>query len=66
MGPLQYTKETYSKQDEDEPQDNLKHLIYYTLLQIACVDNYCKIYQYLKQKAKWYLKGYIVSGKVEV
>ena len=54
--PLQYIKGTYSKQDEDKPQDNFKYLIYYTLSQIACVDDHCKIYQYLKQKAKRYLE----------
>ena len=56
MGPLRYIKETYSKQDEDKLQDNFKYLVYYTLLQIACVDDYYRIYQYPKQKAKRYLK----------
>ena len=32
------------------------YLIYYILLQIVCVDNHCKIYQYPKQKAKRYLE----------
>ena len=44
MGLLQYTKETYSKQDKDELQDNPKYLIYYTLSWIACVDNYYKMH----------------------
>ena len=48
MGPLQYIKGIYSKQDKNKLQDNFKYLIYYTLLQIACVDDYYKIYQYLK------------------
>ena len=56
MGPLQYTKEMYSKQNKDELWDNFKHLIYYILLWIACVDNYYRMHQYLKQKAKQYLK----------
>ena len=56
MGPLRYIKGTYSKQNKDELQDSPKYLIYYTLLQIAYIDDYCKIYQYLKQKAKQYLK----------
>ena len=56
MGPSQYTKGIYSKQNKDELQDNFKYLIYYILLWIVCVDNYCKIYQYLKQKVKQYLK----------
>ena len=29
---------------------NFKHLVYYTLLQIICIDNYCKIYKTLKEK----------------
>ena len=56
MGPLWYTKGTYSKQDEDELQNNPKYLAYYTLSWIAYIDNYCKIHQYPKQKAKRYLK----------
>ena len=56
MGPSQYIKGIYSNQNKNELQDNPKHLIYYILLQIACVDDYCKIYQYPKQKAKQYLK----------
>ena len=56
MGLLQYIKETYSKPNEDKPQNNFKYLVYYTLLWIAYIDNYYKIYQYLKQKAKQYLK----------
>ena len=56
MGPLQYIKEIYSKQDKDKLQDDFKYLVYYTLLQIAYVDDYCKMHQYLKQKAKQYLK----------
>ena len=56
MGPLQYTKKTYSKQNEDKLQDNPKYLIYYTLLWIACIDNHCKIHEYPKQKAKQYLE----------
>ena len=56
MGPSWYTKGIYSKQNKDKLQDNFKYLIYYTLLQIAYIDNYCKIYQYPKQKAKRYLE----------
>ena len=56
MGPLQYTKGIYSKQDKNKLWNNFKYLVYYTLSQIACVDDYCKIYQYPKQKAKQYLK----------
>ena len=56
MGPLWYIKETYSKQDEDELQDDFKYLVYYMLSWIACVDDYCRMHQYPKQKAKWYLE----------
>ena len=56
MGPLQYTKGIYSKQDKNKPQNNPKYLTYYILSQIAYIDDYCKIYQYLKLKAKQYLK----------
>ena len=57
MGPLWYTKGIYSKQDKDELQNNFKHLIYYTLSQIAYIDDHCRIHQYPKQKAKWYLES---------
>ena len=48
MKSARYPEGLYSKQDKDKPKDNFKYLIYYILLQIAYVDNYCKIYQYLK------------------
>ena len=54
IGLLWYTKGIYSKQDKDEPQDDFKYLIYYTLSWIAYIDNHCKIHQYPKQKAKQY------------
>ena len=56
MGLLQYTKKTYSKQNKDKLQNDPKYLVYYILLQIAYIDDYCRIHQYLKQKAKQYLK----------
>ena len=56
IGLLWYTKGIYSKQNKDELQDNPKYLIYYTLLQIAYIDNYYRMHQYLKQKAKQYLE----------
>ena len=56
MGPSRYTKETYSKQDKNKPQNNPKYLVYYTLSWIAYIDDYYKIYQYPKQKTKQYLK----------
>ena len=56
MGPLWYTKRMYSKQNKNELQDDFKYLIYYILSWIAYIDNYYKMYQYPKQKVKWYLK----------
>ena len=44
MGLSQYTKKTYSKQDKDKLWDDFKYLVYYMLLWIACVDDYCRIY----------------------
>ena len=41
---------------EDEPRINLRHLVYYTLLWIACVDNYCNLYHVLKAKIGRYTK----------
>ena len=48
MGPSRYIKKIYSKQDEDKLRDDSKHLVYYILLQIACVDDYCRMHQYPK------------------
>ena len=56
MGPLWYTKGTYSKQDKDELKNNFKYLVYYILLWIVYIDNYCRMHQYPKQKAKQYLE----------
>ena len=36
--------------EDDKLRVNLKHLVYYTLLQIACVDNLYNIYLVLKKK----------------
>ena len=33
----------------------MKYLVHYTLLWIACVDNYCEIYRALKAKYNKYL-----------
>ena len=56
MGLLWYTKGTYSKQDEDKLRNDFKYLAYYTLSQIAYIDDYCRMHQYPKQKAKQYLE----------
>jgi len=41
---------------EDKTQINPKHLVYYTLLWIACVDDYYNIYYILKAKHGRYPK----------
>ena len=48
MELLRYLRGSYSKQNKDELRDNPKHLVYYMLLWIAYIDNYCKMHQYLK------------------
>ena len=56
MELLKYLGETYNKQDKNKPKNNFKYLVYYILLWIVYIDNYYKIYQYLKQQASRYLK----------
>ena len=41
---------------ENELKVNLKHPVYYTLLWIACVDNYCNLHYILKAKVGRYLR----------
>ena len=41
---LRYLGGLYSKQNKDKLRDDSKHLVYYTLLWIVCVDDYYKIY----------------------
>ena len=41
---------------EDKPKINLKHLVYYTLLWIACVKDHCNLYYVLKTKISKYPK----------
>ena len=48
MELLRYLGGLYSKQDKDRLRDDLKYLVYYMLLQIVYIDDYYKIYQYLK------------------
>jgi len=42
-------------QEDDELRVNLKYLVYYTLLWIACVNNKCEIYKVLKTRNYKYL-----------
>ena len=44
MESLRYLGGLYSKQNKDELRDDLKYSVYYMLLWIACVDNYCKMH----------------------
>jgi len=42
-------------QEDDKLRVNLRHLAYYTLLWIACVDNYYNIHEILKVRNYKYL-----------
>ena len=48
-------RQKFKLKDKDKPRVNLKHLVYYTLVQIIYVDNQCDIYKTLKVKNKKYL-----------
>ena len=41
---LKYLRGVYSKQNKNKLKDDSKHLVYYILLWIAYIDNYCRIY----------------------
>ena len=41
---LRYLGKLYSKQDKDKLRDNFKYLVYYILLQIVYINDYCRIY----------------------
>jgi len=42
-------------QEDDELKVNLKYLVYYTLLWIAYIDNYCDMHKILKARNYKYL-----------
>ena len=44
MELLRYLGGLYNKQNKNKLRDDLKHLVYYILLWIVYIDNYCKIY----------------------
>ena len=46
----------FKLEPEDKPRINLKHPAYYTLLWIACVDDYCNLHYILKAKVSKYPK----------
>jgi hypothetical protein len=48
-------RERFKLKSEDKLRVDLKHLVYYTLVWIICVDNIYKIYKALKVKNKKYL-----------
>ena len=41
-------KSIFKIEEDDELRVNLKHLVHYTLLWIACIDDYCDMYETLK------------------
>jgi len=52
---VRITRYWFKLKDKDELRVNLSHLVYYTLLWIACVDNVYNIYRALKDKNWKYL-----------
>jgi len=48
-------RSTFKTQEDNKLRVNLKHLVYYTLLWIVCVDNKCKIYKAPKVRNYKYL-----------
>ena len=48
MELIRYLKKLYSEQNKDKLRDDPKYLIYYILVQIIYIDDYYRIYQYLK------------------
>ena len=48
-------RQRFKLKEEDKRRVNLKHLVYYILVQIAYIDNQCDIYKALKAKNKKYL-----------
>jgi len=49
------TRYRFKLKDKDKLRVNLKHIAYYILSWIACVDNTCNIYRALKDKNRKYL-----------
>ena len=48
-------RQRFKLKDKDKLRVNLKHLVYYILVQIIYIDNQCDIYKALKVKNKKYL-----------
>ena len=52
---VRLTRYRFKLKDKDELRVNLKHVVYYTLLWIACVDNICNMHRAPKDKNWKYL-----------
>jgi len=53
-------------QEDDELRVNLKYLVYYTLLWIAYIDDYCNIYETLKvRNYKYPVRIYWILSKAK-
>jgi len=52
---VRLTRYRFKLKDKDKLKVNLKHIAYYILLWIACVDNIYNIYRALKNKNRKYL-----------
>ena len=48
-------RQRFKLKNKDKLRVNLKHLVYYILVQIIYIDNQCNIYKALKAKNKKYL-----------
>ena len=59
-------KSIFKIQEDNKLRVNLKYLVYYTLLWIVCVDNYCKIYKVLKvRNYKYLVRMYWMPSKLK-
>jgi len=53
-------------QEDNKLRVNLKHLVYYTLLWIACIDNNYNIHEILKKKNyKYLVRMYWILSKLK-
>ena len=52
---FRFLRQRFKLKNKNKPRVNLKHLVYYILVQIIYIDNQCDIYKILKAKNKKYL-----------
>ena len=52
---FRYLRQRFKLKNKDKPRVNLKHLVYYILVQIIYIDDQYNIYKALKAKNKKYL-----------